>query len=225
MKDFLEVKLKGWTATPRLPFILSGNAVCMPTPSYSMILGMIGCCMGRTVEADEVNIGFHYQFETTENDLETRHRLAYDGKLKPHAKGTDAYSREFHVNPTLTIWLNRTDWLDYFKYPIGTPSLGRSQDLLKIQSANVIQAQSIPKGNISGCMIPFSMDLKVGGQLIQISEAYKENEEIGMGRTSINSRIFMSIPNDSEAVVAMGNLFETMEQQQFYLHTWHSSSR
>jgi len=59
MEDFLEVKLKGWTATPRLPFILSGNAICMPTPSYSMLLGMIGCCLGRIVEAREVNIGFY----------------------------------------------------------------------------------------------------------------------------------------------------------------------
>lgn len=220
MKDFLEVQFKGWTATPRLPFILSGNAVCMPTPSYSILLGMIGCCLGRIVETNEVNIGFQYEYDTNENDLETRHRFAFDGKLKSHAKGTDAYLREFHVNPVLTVWLNRTDWLDYFKYPIGTPSLGRSQDILKIEKAKIIKVQSVPSANIRGCMMPFSMDLKIGGQLVQIAEAYKENEEIGKGRTAIKSRIFMSIPFQSTSIIEHENLFETIDNNQFYLHTW-----
>jgi CRISPR-associated protein Cas5t len=225
MKEFLEVKFTGWTATPRLPFVLSGNAICMPTPSYSILLGVIGCCLGRIVEANEVDIGFYYKYDTTENDLETRHRLAFSGKLKPHAKGTDAYNREFHINPVLTIWINRTDWLEYFKYPIGTPSLGRSQDLLQIQSANIVQVQSIEKGMISGCMLPFSMDLKVGGQLIQIAEAYQENAEIGTGRTAINSQIFVSIPWDNNSAVECDSLYETdkekeKDRRQFYLHTW-----
>lgn len=225
MKEILEVQFTGWTATPRLPFVLSGNAVCMPTPSYSMLLGMIGCCLGRIVEASEVDIGFYYKYDTAANDLETRHRLAFSGKLKPHAKGTDAYNREFHTNPVLTIWINRTDWLDYFKYPIGTPSLGRSQDLLKIdfKSVKIVKVKSIEKGKISGCMLPFSAGLKVGGQLIQIAEAYKENEEIGTGRTAINSKIFVSIPWDSHSEVRFNNLYETNNEKgkkQFYLHTW-----
>ncbi|MEM6516830.1 MAG: hypothetical protein AAF688_11655 [Bacteroidota bacterium] len=225
MKECLEIQFKGWTATPRLPFILSGNAVCMPTPSYSMLLGMIGCCLGRIVEANEVNIGFYYQYDTSANDLETRHRLAFDGKLKPHAKGTDAYKREFHINPILTIWLNRTDWLDYFKYPIGTPSLGRSQDLLRITSAKIIKVNSVEKAMIKGCMLPFSTELKIGGQLIQIAEAYRENEEVGTGRTAINSKIFISVPWDSQAEIKHNNLYETNLEQskgrkQFYLHTW-----
>lgn len=220
MKDFLEVQFKGWTATPRLPFILSGNAVCMPTPSYSMLLGVIGCCLGRIVEANEVNIGFQYKYDTEDNDLETRHRLAFDGKLKPHAKGTDAYLREFHINPVLTVWLNRIDWLDYFKYPVGTPTLGRSQDLLKIERAKIVKGQSIAKANIRGCMMPFSTDLKIGGQLVQIAESYQENEEIGSGRTAVNSKIFMSIPFQNSSIIEYENLFKTADNQQFYLHTW-----
>lgn len=220
MREFLEIQFEGWTATPRLPFILSGNAVCMPTPSYSMLLGMIGCCLGRIVEASEVDIGFYYAFDTSANDLETRHRLVYKGKLKAHGKGTDAYSREFHIKPILTVWINRTDWLEYFKYPVGTPSLGRSQDLLKVQSAEIVQAEMTENTTISGCMMPFSSDLKVGGQLIQIAEAYKENEEVGKGRTAINSRIFMSIPADSKSEITHSNLFKTEKGKSFYLHTW-----
>ena len=220
MQKFLEVQFKGYTATPRLPFILSGNAVCMPTPSYSMLLGMIGCCLGRIVEADEVNIGFYYAFDTSENDLETRHRLEYKSKLKSHSKGTDAYKREFHVNPILTIWLNRTDWLDYFKYPVGTPSLGRSQDLLKIKLAKNINAESVQSAKISGCMLPFSSDLQIGGQLVQIAEAYKEHEETGKGRIAIDSKIFMSIPSNNPSTIEHSNLFKTEDGSHFYLHTF-----
>lgn len=225
MKEFLEVQFTGWTATPRLPFVLSGNAVCMPTPSYSMLLGMIGCCLGRVVEAQEVDIGFHYKYDTSANDLETRHRLAFSGKLKPHGKGTDAYNREFHINPVLTVWLSRTDWLEYFKYPIGTPSLGRSQDLLRIVSAEVVYVSSVPEATINGCMLPYTSSLKVGGQLVQIAEAYKENEEVGAGRTAINSKIFVAVPWDNDSKIKYHNLYETIEKntqdrKQFYLHTW-----
>ena len=221
MRKFLEVQFKGYTATPRLPFILSGNAICMPTPSYSMLLGMIGCCLGRIVEANEVNIGFYYAFDASEKDLETRHRLEYKEKvLKAHSKGTDAYAREFHVNPTLTIWLNRTDWLNYFKYPVGTPSLGRSQDLLRIKSTKIINAKSLKSAKISGCMMPFSSDLQIGGQLVQIAEAYKEHEETGKGRIAIDSKIFMSIPSDSQSTIEHSNLFKTEDGSCFYLHTW-----
>lgn len=220
MRGFLEIQFEGWTATPRLPFILSGNAVCMPTPSYSMLLGMIGCCLGRIVEANEVDIGFHYVFDTSANDLETIHKFQFKSQKVKAKNVTDAYSREFHVKPILTVWINRTDWLEYFKYPVGTPSLGRSQDLLKVQSAEIVQAKMIKNTTISGCMIPFSSDLKVGGQLVQIAEAYKENEEVGKGRTAINSKVFMSIPADSISEITHSNLFKTEKGKSFYLHTW-----
>ena len=134
MKTLLEVQFEGWTATPRMPFILSGNAICMATPSYSLLLGIVGCCLGRPVETGEVRLGFRYVFDDTAEDVETRQRLVNDsGKIKAHAKGTDAHTREFHVNPRLTVWLDRLDWEEFFRYPVGAPALGRSQDLLKIK--------------------------------------------------------------------------------------------
>src|SRR5476649_2941613 len=110
MNSVLEIQFLGWTATPRLPFVLSGNAICLPTPTYSLLLGIIGCCLGRVVDANEVQIGFYYAYDGSANDLETRQRLEFDvKKIKKHAKGTDAYLREFHVAPRLTIWLSRLD--------------------------------------------------------------------------------------------------------------------
>lgn len=223
MDKALEIQFSGWTATPRMPFILSGNAVCLHTPTYSLILGIIGCCLGRLINPNEVQIGFHYSFDGVANDLETRQRLSFNGKkLVKHAKGTDAYSREFHVSPKLTIWLNRLDWEEFFKAPIGTPSLGRSQDILKIESVKQVPVKAVNETVLSGAMIPYNTNVMAGGQLVQLAEAYQENTEIGAGRRPTGTGIFLSIPHDSKAKVKLSNLFITMGEtsQGFYLHTF-----
>lgn len=220
----LEIKMEGWTATPRLPFILSGNAVCLPVPTYSMILGVIGCCLGRIVEANEVNIGFRYCFDDIAEDIETRQRLEYDGKrVKPHSKGTDAYTREFHIHPLLTLWINRIDWEEYFLYPVGTPALGRSQDLLKITSVEQIEVDLIEKGTIRGTMLPFSPSLAAGGQLVQLAESFKENDAVGSGRTPVKSRIFLAVPYDNASFINHTSLYKKKNDsssEALYLHQW-----
>jgi CRISPR-associated protein Cas5t len=229
MKTLLEVRFRGWTATPRLPFILSGNAVCMPTPSYSLLLGLVGCCLGRLVEPEEVRLGFKYSFDDNAFDIETRHRLINDGsKIKAHGKGTDAYKREFHVNPKLTLWIDRLDWEDYFRYPIGAPALGRSQDLLKIEAKHIrtVEVEPVQSAKIDGSMLPFDANLTSSGQLVQLAEAFRENDVAGGGRSSTVSSIFLSIPwmdaqeKQSVKPITFPNLYQTPEKEVFYLHDW-----
>lgn len=218
----LEVQFRGWTATPRMPFILSGNAICMATPSYSLLLGLVGCCVGRPVEPDEVRLGFRYDFDGTANDVETRHRLVFkDKKLKEHHKGTDAHTREFHINPRLTLWLDRLDWEEFFRCPVGSPGLGRSQDLLKIIAVKQVEAQPVPSAALQGCMLPFRAgQMMIPGQLVQLAEAYRENDMVGSGRSATQSLIFIAVPADNETGVEIPNLFQTPDNQSFYLHEW-----
>lgn len=222
MKTFLEIRFRGWTATPRMPFVLSGNAICLPVPSYSLVLGVVGCCLGRPVEPEEVRLGYRYQFDTNAQDIETRQRLEFDGnRVKAHAKGTDAYPREFHVNPHLTVWLDRLDWADFFHSPIGSPALGRSQDLLTIESVKQIEAQPIAEATIGGCMLPFQAHLRMGGQLVQLAEAFRENDVIGSGRKSTQSRTFLCVPVNNDISITHDNLFKTAENETFYFHQWY----
>lgn len=226
MDKILEIRFSGWTATPRLPFILSGNALCMSVPSYSTVLGIIGCCLGRNVSPKEVKVGYKYNNDDTATDIETRRRLQVkDKKTIPHEKGSDAYQREFHTNPTLTVWIDRIDWMEYFENPVGTPALGRSQDLLRIDSVEIKTIEKTEKATLSGCMIPFAFDKIVPGQLIQIAEAFEENEEIGTGRTSIRSTMFTVLHPDKDNLVevSMDSLFRTTENNhsEFYLHSFY----
>jgi len=221
MDKLLEVRFSGWTSTPRLPFVLSGNAVCMHTPSYSLILGIIGCCLGRIVLPNEVRIGFRYSYDTIAQDLETRQRLEFDGrKVKQHSKGTDAYIREFHTSPKLTVWIDRVDWKAHFENPIGTPSLGRSQDILKIEQVSIVEVEKVDKGEMGGSLLPFSAELCAGGQLVQLAESYIENEEVGSGRRPQASKVFISIPHDNDSIVEFNNMYQTKSERSvsFYLH-------
>jgi CRISPR-associated protein Cas5t len=225
MKKLLEVRFEGWTATPRMPFVLSGNAVCLPVPSYSLLLGLVGCCLGRPIEIEEVRIGFQYGFDSTANDIETRQRLKSDGKkIEAHHKGSDAYPREFHVNPRLTIWLDRLDWEDFFHSPVGSPALGRSQDLLKITSVQQVEMASVESASVRGCMIPYNSAIQISGQLVQLAEAFREKEEFGTGRIATESRIFLAVPNEKGDAFKHSNLFQTpkmsIENEAIYLHEW-----
>ena len=223
INDILEIEFSGWTATPRMPFILSGNALCLPTPTYSLLLGIIGCCLGRLINPNEVKIGFYYEYDGVGNDLETRQRLEFDGKkVKIHAKGTDAYLREFHISPKLTLWIDRVDWKEYFLNPVGTPALGRSQDLLKIEKVRQVAVTQVDETTLSGCMLPFNSSLKIGGQLVQLAEAYEENEEVGSGRRATKSGVFMAVSYDNKTKIKYPNLYEVEGKNDFgfYLHSF-----
>lgn len=227
MDKILEIRFSGWTATPRLPFVLSGDALCMPVPSYSLVLGIVGCCLGRFVSPAEVKIGYKYDCDSTDSnvDLETRRRLQFDGKkITVHSKGSDAYRREFHVNPELIVWIDRIDWKDFFDSPVGTPTLGRSQDLLQITRVAVKEVEAVGKAELKGCMLPFDFQKTVPGQLIQLAEAYEEDEAAGAGRKPIRSAMFVAIPPDAGGVkVEMDNLYRTKESEpiDFYLHSFY----
>lgn len=227
MTSALEIQFSGWTATPRMPFIISGSekggSICLHTPTYSLILGVIGCCLGRLINSEEVKIGFHYSFDRVNKDMESRKRLQLKrGMLRPHEDGSNPYLLEFHSMPKLTLWLDRIDWESYFSSPIGTPSLGRSQDILKIESVKQVIVRSVKEAEISGCIIPFGPDLHAGGQLVQLAEAYRENEKVGTGRTPVRTRIFMSIPHDNKAKLKIDNLYitEGEHSKSFYLHVF-----
>lgn len=193
----------------------------MHTPSYSLVLGLIGCCLGRIVQPNELKMGFKYAYESVAQDLETRQRLEFDGrKIKNHSKGSDAYTREFHTSPKLTVWTDRLDWADYFERPMGTPSLGRSQDILKIEKVSIIEVEKIEKGVLGGTMLPFTPGLQVGGQLVQLAESYLENEVIGSGRRPLASKVFISIPHDNNMEVTFNRIYKTKSEKSvvFYLH-------
>ena len=66
-------------------------------------------------------------------------------------------------------------------------------------------------------------DLKAGGQLVQLAEAYRESEEVGGGRVATKIAIFMAIPADNPWVgmIRFPNLYQIEGERKnkaFYFH-------
>src|SRR5205085_666382 len=125
----LHARLKGWTATFRLPLIYSGTGLTAPLPPYSTILGLIGNLVGRQIAPDETRIGYIFRSTGTSYDLETSRRLMdKDGRLKSQSVPGIA-KRQFHIRPTLDLYLDNIALRAAFNLPANVPCLGRSQDL------------------------------------------------------------------------------------------------
>jgi CRISPR-associated protein Cas5t len=71
-------------------------------------------------------------------------------------------------------------------------------------------------------MLPYDSTMQVAGQLVQLAEAYQENNEIGSGRTPLRTRIFIAIPHDSFSKIQFPNLYSTIDDnpKSFYLHSF-----
>ena len=227
----LRVRFAGLTSTVRIPFVVSGKAICSPVPSYPTILGLIGCCAGRDIYPNETRVGFEYSFGANENnidtgiDLEVTHRMKLNdkGKLKPNPKGTAIKEYEFHVNPRLVLYLDNISFAEYFQAPHGIPSLGRSQDIVWIErNPEILDVEPIEKGIIQGStLMPFPQE-DAGGNLLRLPE-YFDNTNRGITRIPKNIRLFQAIPSGSR--VSGKNLFSIKgdkEKHVFYLHEWKS---
>ena len=227
----LRVVFAGLTSTVRIPLVVSGKAICSPTPSYPTILGLIGCCAGREIYPNETRVGFEYSFGANENnmdmgiDLEVTHRmkLTDNGKLKANPKGTAIKEYEFHVNPRLILYLDNISFIEYFKTPRGIPSLGRSQDIVWIEgNPEILEVEPIEGGITRGStLMPFPQE-DVGGNLLRLPE-YFDNTNSGRTRIPKNIRLFQAVPPNS--AVHGKNLFlikGSDDKHVFYLHEWES---
>ena len=69
-------------------------------------------------------------------------------------------------------------------------------------------------------MLPFNEVIQISGQLVQIAEAFEENDSIGKGRQATDSKIFMAVPSDSKNEISFRNLYQTENGDCFYFHQW-----
>jgi CRISPR-associated protein Cas5t len=227
MDKLVHASIRGFTSSFRIPLIVSGNSLCAPVPSYSTLLGLIGCCVGRNVYPQETRIGFEYSFgsDSLNNgygvDTETSHRLILEGdKLKPHPKGPAPKELEFHAYPKLELYLDNLDFYEYLRSPIGIPTLGRSQDLVWISNVEIVDVHKKESGFINGTLIPFPQE-EISSRMLRLPE-YFDNTHDGVNRVSKNIRLFQIVSH--EVFIHNPNLYQIVgnqnEEHVIYLHEW-----
>lgn len=213
----LHAKIVGWTATFRMPLLYSGTGLTAPVPPYSTLLGFIGNLAAREIKPHETRIGYVFKSSGTAIDMETTQRLKMTGNnLRPQEKGI--VKRQFHLNPTLDIYLDNLDFQDFFENPLNTPSLGRSQDLVWIEKTEIIEAESISEAKVGGTLLPFPQS-DASGQILNLPE-YFFNDERGYTRRTGKTSKFVAVKYENASNISRDDLFRINDSETaIYLHS------
>ncbi len=207
----LNVKIRGWTATFRLPFLYSGTGLTSPVPPYSTILGMIGNIAAREMHPKDVGrIGYIFQSDGAAMDLERTVRFNLKNNTFQPNTGKSKHgivNRQFHVNPRLDLFIENLELAETFESPKNPPALGRSQDVCWIEttregeyrgkSFNVVEAEPVNEATISGTLIPFPQE-GASGTIILLPEWF-DNSRFGYTRTLKKMNRFQAVRYDSNA--------------------------
>lgn len=219
---FLHVRLEGWTATFRLPLIYSGTALTAPVPPYSTLLGLIGNLAAREIAPDETRIGYIFSSAGTSYDLETTRRLELDkksGRLKSQSVPGIA-TRQFHVRPTLDLYLDNLDLREAFESPANAPCLGRSQDVAWIKHLEEVEAESCAEGDVRGTLVPFPQP-GASGQILNLPDYFINNQR-GYTRRTGRMTKFLAVRYETPARITREDLIKIKGvngDEVIYLHS------
>lgn len=222
----LHVQLEGFSAFFRLPFIVTGTQLSSPLPPYSTLLGLISCCAGRNIIPQETRIGYEYKIRGTTFELERTDRLEMDnkGRLKPNPKGQGVSYREIHIAPILDLYITNINLKAIFEKPVGTPCLGRSQDIVWINHIEEIDFIEKNEGKIGATLLPFPQK-DFGGRIVRLAD-YFDNSKQGVLRKLKKLGNYQAVPRvaDDGIYVTTKNLFHSTnmldQERVVYIHDW-----
>lgn len=222
----LRVRMRGWTATFRLPLLYTGTGLSAPVPPYSTLLGLIGSVAGREIQPDETRIGYEFRSEGLALDLERTQRLMMNTKtrqLRPQPE-RGITKRQFHVRPQLDLYLDNVEFRAFFELPENPPCLGRSQDVAWITAVDIVEAESVAEGTVRGTLIPFP-EPNAGGMILRLPE-YFDNADTGYTRRIGKLGMYQVVKHDTPAHIRREGLVHVQdlsEEHAIYLHTLASS--
>ena len=155
------IKLSSWTASFRYPNLISGYQPTLDVPPISTVLGLINAAAGKYIEHSHLRLGYYFEYEAKATDLETIYqvelKITRTGNYPSNYTKSNVIKREFLYSCKLHIYLEDEKIVDYIRNPYYPLVLGRSGDLVTVDSIDEIELteNKFPE-NISGQVIPFS---------------------------------------------------------------------
>ena len=176
----LHVRLEALSAAYPYPFLKSGTVLTLPAPPFSSVLGNLSACAGRPVGPSETEIGLEFESASKAHDLERTRRLRMDsktGRLSANPEQGLAL-RQFHVHPSLDLYLTEVEFERCFYSPAAAPCLGRSQDVAWVRFVRAIELEPAENGFLGATLVPFP-NVQTGGQILPPLADYFHNDRLG----------------------------------------------
>jgi len=160
MKVF-KIDITAWTSSFKYPNLISGFQPTLEVPPISTVLGLINAASGRYIKHRKLHIGYYFEYESKQTDLETIYQIEIHDKGFPkNATKSNVINREFLYNVHLMLYLEDRELANYFRTPVYPLLLGRSGDLATV---NRIEEKELPLID-SAC--------KIKGQLVPLWNNY-----------------------------------------------------
>lgn len=159
MEKVYTIDIRSWTASFRYPNLISGVQPTLEVPPLSTVLGMINAAAGFYTKYETVTIGYYFEYQAKEYDLETIYMIdSNKGQATNNAK-SNIIKREFLFENFLRVYVLDKQVITPLLSPVFPLVLGRISDLATVESGG-IQQKSLPKvenaTNIRGQIIPFA---------------------------------------------------------------------
>lgn len=156
MKVF-KIDITAWTSSFRYPNLVSGFQPTLEVPPISTVLGLINAAAGKYIKHNNLKIGYYFDFEAKQVDLETIYQIeAHDKGYPKNTAKSNILNREFLFNSHLILYLDDEDLVNYFRLPVYPLLLGRSNDLATINSIEKVELKEVQNARkIKGQIVPF----------------------------------------------------------------------
>lgn len=154
--EVFKIDITSWTSSFKYPNLISGFQPTLEVPPISTVLGLINAAAGKYVKHEKLKIGYYFEFEVKQIDLETIYQIeAHDKGYPKNTTKSNIINREFLFNNHLILYVQNEEIADYFRLPFYPLLLGRSNDLATVNSIVDVNLEEIHNAEkIKGQIIP-----------------------------------------------------------------------
>jgi CRISPR-associated protein Cas5t len=146
----LRVRLAGSMTSFRHPLFPHGHQPTYPFPPPATLYGLVCAILGQAVAPESFRLAAAFTSEGLVEDFE---HIYLVGSAKQGVK-LSPFTRQLLAQPRLTLYVDRPDWLGAFRSPYYTVALGRSQDLMTIQSVEVVNLLPVADAFVKDTLLP-----------------------------------------------------------------------
>lgn len=172
--ELYSIDIRSWTSSFRYPNLISGIQPTLEVPPISTVLGLINAAAGHYVSYNHLTIGYYFEFQGKETDLETIYMIdSNKGKATNNAK-SNVIKRVFLFENLLRLYVTDEVIVNYFKSPVYSLVLGRMNDLAFVDGIKKVNLDQVKNANnIRGQIVPFANNYLPG--VIQALPKYFTN--------------------------------------------------